>query len=75
MTEALARYFRYNISNRNDLVTLEEELYNIEQYMTIQRFRFSDRFTMKITYRNCDRSVNAIMIHKNFRYMQLTRGR
>ena len=61
MTEALARYFRYNISNRNDMVSLDEEMNNIEQYMMIQRFRFSDRFELQILYQNCDASVRGFM--------------
>ncbi len=56
MTAALAKYFRYNISYSNDLVTLADEIENINQYMLIQRFRFSDRFQLEIKY-NCDRDA------------------
>lgn len=56
MTASLAKYFRYNISYSNDLVTLADEIENINQYMFIQRFRFSDRFRLEIKY-NCDRDA------------------
>lgn len=44
MTEALSTFFRYSISNRNCVVTLEEELENIYNYFHIQQFRFGNRF-------------------------------
>lgn len=48
MTAALARYFRYNISYKSNIVSLDLELHNVEQYMMIQRFRFQDRFDLII---------------------------
>ncbi len=48
MTEALAKYFRYNINKDNDLVTLEQELENIRNYIHIQQYRFQDRFVFRI---------------------------
>ncbi len=48
MTEALAKYFRYNISRDNDIVTLEQELENILNYIHIQQYRFQDRFVFRI---------------------------
>lgn len=50
MTEALATFFRYTISKVDHLVTLEEELENIENYYYIQQFRFGDRLSLKIEY-------------------------
>lgn len=44
MTEALATLFRYGISRPNELATLAEEVENVKNYLTIQRFRFPDRF-------------------------------
>ena len=43
MTEALATFFRYPISNLENLVTLEDELANIENYYYIQQFRFGSK--------------------------------
>ena len=50
MTEALATFFRYTISNLENLVTLEDELNNIENYYFIQQFRFEDRINLEIEY-------------------------
>ena len=48
MTEALSRYFRYNISKDNDIVKLTQELENIETYVKIQQYRFHNRFEFRI---------------------------
>ncbi|MEG2783156.1 MAG: histidine kinase [Lachnospiraceae bacterium] len=48
MMEALASFFRYSISRKGNLVTLRDELKNIENYMTIQRYRFNNRFSLEI---------------------------
>lgn len=50
MTEALATFFRYTISHPENLVSLEDELENIENYFYIQQFRFGDRLALKIEY-------------------------
>ncbi len=53
MTEALATYFRYTISQVNNLVSLEEELANVENYYYIQQFRFGDKLKFSVSY-DCD---------------------
>lgn len=50
MTEALATFFRYTISNIDRLVTLEDELANIENYYIIQKYRFGDKLNLFIEY-------------------------
>ena len=50
MTEALATFFRYTISNLENLVTLEDELANIENYYYIQQFRFGSKLDLNIRY-------------------------
>lgn len=50
MTEALGTFFRYTISQVEHLVTLEDELANIENYYYIQQFRFGDKLTLRIEY-------------------------
>lgn len=50
MTEALSTFFRYTISQVNHLVTLEDELANIENYYYIQQFRFGDKLELNIEY-------------------------
>lgn len=48
ITEALATFFRYTISNMDNLVSLEEELSNAENYFSIQNYRFGDRIGMQV---------------------------
>ncbi len=48
MTEALETFFRYTISDMDKLATLEEEISNVENYCTIQRFRFGEKINFKI---------------------------
>jgi two-component system sensor histidine kinase YesM len=50
ITEALATFFRYTISMSEILVTLEDELTNVQNYFTIQRYRFGDRLELSIDY-------------------------
>ncbi len=51
MTEALSTFFRYTISNVENLVSLEDELRNVNNYFLIQQYRFGDRLQLKI---ECD---------------------
>ncbi len=48
MVEALAGFFRYSISRKGELVTLRDELVNVKNYMMIQQYRFSNRFSLEI---------------------------
>lgn len=64
MTEALATFFRYTISNVDNLVTLEDELSNIENYYIIQQYRFGDRLSMEITYDDDDLDVLNLRLPK-----------
>ena len=54
MTEALATFFRYTISNMEHFVTVEDELNNIENYFIIQQFRFGDRLSLQFLYDKAD---------------------
>lgn len=47
-TEALATFFRYTITDVDRLVTLSDELENVEDYFTIQKFRFDDRMDLEL---------------------------
>lgn len=53
-TEALATFFRYTITDAGSLVTVEDELDNVENYFKIQQYRFGEKFTMNIDYSACD---------------------
>lgn len=48
MVEALGNLFRYSISRKGELVTLRDELANVQNYMMIQRYRFDNRFSLQI---------------------------
>ena len=50
MTEALAVFFRYSISQKGSMVTLGDELENVNNYFIIQRYRFDNRFSVKYIY-------------------------
>ena len=63
MTEALSRFFRYNISRRESIVKLSEELDNIRTYMHIQMYRFSNKFDF-LVYIHDDEDIMDTMIPK-----------
>lgn len=48
MTEALSTFFRYTISNIENMVTLNDELDNIRTYYVIQKYRFGDKVSLDI---------------------------
>ncbi len=65
MTEALATFFRYTISNVEKLVTLEDELTNVNNYYIIERYRFGERLTLSVEYDVADeRSIMSYKLPK-----------
>jgi two-component system sensor histidine kinase YesM len=46
ITTALSSLMRYSMAFEDSLVTLDDELHNLEHYFTIQRERFTDRFSV-----------------------------
>lgn len=48
ITEALSTFFRYTITETGNLVTLENELENVENYFMIQQYRFGEKLKMEI---------------------------
>ncbi|MBN2979932.1 cache domain-containing sensor histidine kinase [Cohnella algarum] len=48
MAQALADMFRYNTRGRDEVVTLQEELDQIEAYMKIQSIRFEDKIAWEV---------------------------
>ncbi|WP_243154873.1 sensor histidine kinase [Clostridium thermarum] len=50
MTETLATFFRYSISNVETLVTVEDEIRNLDNYFVIQQYRFGDKLNLSIQY-------------------------
>ncbi|MDO4296697.1 MAG: sensor histidine kinase [bacterium] len=64
MTEALASFFRYTISNVENMVTLEEELENTKVYFLIQKHRFEDRVNLEIEYDKEDEFLLRCLLPK-----------
>ena len=57
MAEALAKFFRYTISNLKTMVTVEDELNNVKNYCLIQQYRFGDKIQLKIEYDDDDEEL------------------
>ena len=64
ITEALATFFRYTISNMDNLVSVEEELSNAENYFAIQNYRFGERIRMQVTIEPGCEAAMDLMIPK-----------
>ncbi|MCL1883669.1 MAG: histidine kinase [Defluviitaleaceae bacterium] len=63
-TEALATFFRYAISEVENLVTLEDELNYVENYFIIQQYRFGDKLKMKINIQGNAETIYKIQVPK-----------
>lgn len=48
MVTALAKFFRLSLAKGRELITVEDELNHIRNYLTIQNVRYRDRFTSSI---------------------------
>lgn len=48
MTEILARLFRYNIGRAEESATIADELENVKNYVSIQNYRFRNKFILQI---------------------------
>lgn len=55
MCESLATFFRYTISNIENLVTVDQELENIQTYFYIQRYRFGERIELEVQCEESER--------------------
>lgn len=64
MTEALATFFRYTISNLDNLVQLADELDNVSNYYIIQHYRFGSKLQLKIEYDKEEASVLELYVPK-----------
>ena len=61
MTAALAKLLRQSISNEDELVRLDHELYIVENYLTIQKMRYQDKLEYSI---DLEEGVKAYKIIK-----------
>ncbi len=64
MTEALATFFRYTISDLDKLVPVSAELDNINNYYTIQHYRFGSRLSLKIDMEKDDDKILELYVPK-----------
>ena len=62
MTEALGAFFRYSISRKGTMVTLRDELANVRNYMLIQQYRFSNRFSLEIVVDEEDEAAYECLV-------------
>lgn len=64
MSEALAKFFRYTISNINSLVTIEDELENVYNYCRIQKYRFGDKIQLNVKLKEEENKILSAKIPK-----------
>lgn len=64
MAKALALFFRYSISKKETLVTVRDELANIENYFLIQSYRFDNKFSFEVKVDGQDREIYGCLIPK-----------
>ena len=64
IARALAGFFRYSISARENIATLHEELKNMQDYLKIQQFRFGNRFHVDIEYEEEDYELMQTILPK-----------
>ncbi|WP_138205572.1 sensor histidine kinase [Haloimpatiens lingqiaonensis] len=48
MVTSLGKFLRYSISKKGDIVTIEEEMQQVNNYLTIQKIRYGDKFQVFI---------------------------
>jgi len=57
-------FFRYSISNKENIVTIRDELRNIENYFLIQSYRFENKFALEINVEDDREEVGNYLIPK-----------
>lgn len=64
MSKALGQFFRYSISQKENIVTIQGELDNIRNYFIIQNYRFGNKFQLDICIEENDDDVLDCLIPK-----------
>lgn len=63
--KALGLFFRYNISVKGTAVSFEDELKNLENYISIQQYRFKNKFTLNLDIEEAQKArILACMLPK-----------
>ena len=66
ITEALSIFFRYTITDTQHLVTIRDELKNVENYFAIQQYRFGDKLSMKLELADNEEKLLQLQCPKLF---------
>ena len=66
ITEALSIFFRYTITDTQHLVTIRDELKNVENYFAIQQYRFGDKLSMKLELSDNEEKLLQLQCPKLF---------
>lgn len=64
MAKALGSFFRYSISRKENVVTVQDELNNIQHYIMIQNYRFEDKFLFRVEIEPEDEEAYICQIPK-----------
>ena len=64
ITEALATFFRYTITDTGSLVTIEDELDNVDNYFKIQKYRFGEKLDIIYEFVENDPDICMLLIPK-----------
>lgn len=64
MSKALGLFFRYSISQKENIVTIQGEVDNIRNYCIIQNYRFDDKFVLEIQIEDENDDVLDCLIPK-----------
>lgn len=59
ITEAIARYLRSVLDQEGEIVTIQQELQQIKNYLDIQELRFGSRFRYQL---NCDPQCHSLYV-------------
>ena len=62
MTSSLAKLLRKSISNKNEMVTLEEEIEYTRSYLTIQKMRYVDKLEYEIEVEPAIRRIEVVKL-------------
>jgi len=64
ITEALSTFFRYTITETENLVTLEDELENVQNYFLIQQYRFGEKLRMEVILPDGEPEILQVQLPK-----------
>lgn len=64
ITEALSTFFRYTITDTGSLVTLADEMENVDNYFRIQKYRFGDKLEIVYEISEAEEEVLSFLCPK-----------